>query len=214
MTKNPNYSTPLKLLLIDNYDSFSYNLVELFRAFENVELHVLKNDDLGIFSDDYDAIVISPGPGLPSEAGFLLDAIEHHHVRVPLLGICLGLQAIVEYYGGQLRQLSTVFHGIRDEISLLDESPLFKNIPPSFFAGRYHSWVGAQKELPSKIRITAIDQANEIMAIDDVSQNVYACQFHPESYMTEYGHTMIQNFIILVSQFKKSAAAENAFLSI
>ena len=200
MTANPINSNPLHFLLIDNYDSFSYNLVELLRQFENVKITVLKNDDLAIFRDTYDAIIISPGPGLPHESAFLMDAISFYHKRLPILGICLGLQAIVELYGGKLKQLPTVFHGIKDSIYLLDEqreSPLFKNISSPFSAGRYHSWVGAQNFLPPTLTVTAVDSAGEIMAIENRNDDVYAVQFHPESYMTENGKGMLQNFIAL-----------------
>jgi len=207
MTANPTYTRMLHFLLIDNYDSFSYNLVELLRRFENVQVSVLKNDDLALFRDDYDAVLISPGPGLPHESAFLHDAIEFYHGRIPILGICLGLQAIFEFYGGKLKQLPTVFHGIRDEVSLLDEhseSPLFKNINSPIVVGRYHSWVGAQSFLPHALTVTAVDDAGEVMAIEDQKNDVYAVQFHPESYMTEKGVDMLQNFIALVVQSRLS----------
>jgi anthranilate synthase component 2 len=205
MNKNDNK----EILLIDNFDSFSYNIVELLRSIKGINLTIRKNDDSIIFKDTFDGIIISPGPGLPVEAGFLLKAIEFNHKSTPILGICLGLQAIVEHYGGELKQLPKVFHGIRDKVKLLDEhseSPLFKNIPTSFFAGRYHSWVGAQNQLPEELRVTALGSDGEIMAIENKADKVYAVQFHPESYMTEYGLIMLQNFIHLLSRKEMTPA--------
>jgi anthranilate synthase component 2 len=181
-------------------------LAELTQVFRDLCIGYISYDitsdviEEGIFRDEYDAVIISPGPGLPHESAFLNEAIEFYHTKIPILGICLGLQAIVEFYGGSLKQLPTVFHGIRDKIYLLDEqreSPLFKNIPNTFYAGRYHSWVGAQNNFPESLVISATDSNGEIMAIENVSHNVFAFQFHPESYMTEFGHEMIQNFINL-----------------
>lgn len=198
-----NKKEKFKILLIDNYDSFSYNVVELMRSFPSVDLHIKKNDDQGLCDLSFDAIIISPGPGLPEEAGNLNEALAFYHKRIPIFGICLGLQSIVNLYGGKLLQLPTVFHGIRDKVKLLDErseSPIFRNIPSSFFAGRYHSWVGAQKDLPKELRVTAIGSDGSIMALENVNDQVYAVQFHPESYMTEYGKIMVQNFIALLYQ--------------
>ena len=188
-------------LLIDNYDSFSYNLVELLRSFDNIKISVLKNDDLAIFRDEYDAIIISPGPGLPYEAAFLEEAIDYYKGRIPIFGICLGLQAIVKYYGGELIQLDTVFHGIRDRITHFNESVLFQGIPTSFFAGRYHSWVADLHTFPSDLIITAEDNHGEIMAVENKKDLCFAVQFHPESFMTQYGKKMFANFIALTHEF-------------
>ena len=188
----------LDILLIDNYDSFTYNLVETLRSIDSIRLHILKNDDLSIFRDDYDAIIISPGPGLPSESAFLLDALDFYVGKIPIFGICLGLQAITEHYGGQLNQLKTVFHGIKDSITKTKDSPIFENIPQVFDAGRYHSWVANENQFPSQLEITALDSKGSIMAIQNIEDNCYAVQFHPESYMTKHGHIMFENFIALV----------------
>ena len=196
-----NKKETFKILLIDNYDSFSFNIVKLLRPFPNIDLHIKKNDEEGLCDLSFDAVIISPGPGLPEEAGHLNKALAFYHKRIPIFGICLGLQAIVNLYGGGLLQLPTVFHGIRDTIQLLDErseSPIFRKIPPSFFAGRYHSWVGAQKNLPKELRVTATGSDGSIMALENIEDGVFAVQFHPESYMTEYGDIMLQNFIHLL----------------
>ncbi len=209
MTNKLNRSRRLSVVLLDNYDSFSYNVVELLRS-HPIDLHILKNDDPELLHTSYDAMIISPGPGLPSESALLNTAIQFHYKRIPILGICLGLQAIVEFYGGGLKQLPQVYHGIRDRVKLLDErseSPLFKNIPPTFFAGRYHSWVGAQNSFPSELSILAVGSDGEIMAIENTTDKIYAVQFHPESYMTTYGDVMIQNFINLSVHHKSISHA-------
>jgi len=198
ITKRELLKTHLEILLIDNYDSFTFNLVELCRSIEDINLHVLKHDDLSIFRDKYDAIIISPGPGLPTESAFLLDAIDYYVGKVPILGICLGLQAIAEHYGGSLSRLETVFHGIKDQIMITCESAIFDTIPSTFSAGRYHSWVATQKDLPESLVVTATDQHGTIMAIENRSDKCYAVQFHPESYMTNMGLVILQNFIALV----------------
>lgn len=200
----------LHILLIDNYDSFSYNLVELFRSYSDVNLNVLKNDDLAIFRDDYDAVVISPGPGLPSESAFLMEALDFYIGRVPVFGICLGLQAIVEHFDGELFQLDSVFHGIKDKMYLLDESPspIFNNIKNSFIAGRYHSWVASENHFPKNLTITARDSEGNIMAVSDDCKYCYAVQFHPESYMTDCGAQIVNNFIALTKNYHKTKRSE------
>ena len=200
----------LDILLIDNYDSFTYNLVESLRSMENIEIHVLKNDDLSIFRDHYDAVIVSPGPGLPSEAAFLLDALDYYIGKVPVFGICLGLQAIVEYYGGSLKQLSTVFHGIKDTITQTAKSPIFETIPKVFHAGRYHSWVAGEVQFPKQLEITAVDREGTIMAIQDLKTNCFAVQFHPESFMTEQGNTLMKNFIALTRQIRNQTKLQDA----
>ena len=198
----------LHLLIIDNYDSFSYNLVEHLRAFDYVSYTLLKHDDPELFSDCYDGIIISPGPGLPAESGFLLKAISFYIGRVPIFGVCLGLQAIVEHYGGSLKQLDTVFHGIKDELTHFDNSPLFDGIESSFMAGRYHSWVANRSDLPDKLECTVVDSEQTIMAVQNQQESCYAVQFHPESFMTEEGHIIFNNFIALVLDFKENKSKE------
>lgn len=196
-----NTNSTYHYLLIDNYDSFSYNLVELLRSFENIKVSVLKNDDLAIFRDEFDAIIISPGPGLPDEAAFLEEAIEYYKGRIPIFGICLGLQAIVKFYKGELKQLDTVFHGIRDKITHFNDSVLFQGIPSTFFAGRYHSWVADLHTFPSNLTVTSEDNQGEIMSVENKKDLCFAVQFHPESFMTEFGKKMFSNFIALTCEF-------------
>lgn len=200
----------LHILLIDNYDSFSYNLVELLRNVDNVKVFVLKNDDLSIFRDEYDGVIISPGPGLPGESAFLLEAIDFYTGKIPILGICLGLQAIYIHQGGKLQQLKKVYHGIKDLMYREENQPavLLDSVPEEFHAGRYHSWVADETTLPSDITITARDEENLIMAIEDTAQNIYAVQFHPESYMTEIGIKIVQNFIDLTLKLQGNRISE------
>lgn len=188
-------------LLIDNYDSFSYNLVELFRGFEDIHLTVLKHDDPAILFPIYDAIIISPGPGLPETSGLLMQALKQHIGQTPVLGICLGLQAIALHYGGKLRQLDEVFHGIREQIQHTGDNVLFQSIERDFIVGRYHSWVADVNPKHSKLRRTAFDDDSNIMALEVPEDMVYAVQFHPESYMTPTGKTMVENFHNLVQAF-------------
>lgn len=190
---------PLHILLIDNYDSFSYNLVELLRGYEFVKVTILKNDNLSIFRDNYDAVVVSPGPGLPEESAFLMEAIEFYTGKIPIMGICLGLQAICLHQGAKLSQLESVFHGIKGKIvrSSKTESVLLDNVPDVFFAGRYHSWIVDRESLPNHLTVTATDSFDQVMSIEDTTQDIYAVQFHPESYMTEEGVKILGNFITL-----------------
>lgn len=179
------------------------------RKFPTVQLTLKKNDDVSILSENYDAIIISPGPGLPFEAGVLLQAIEIYKANVPIFGICLGLQAIVESYGGALLQLPIVYHGIRNEIHTLGESQLLQKMPTEFYAGRYHSWIADKTVLPQELIITAEDEHKVIMAIEHRKHPVYAVQFHPESYMTDEGHRIMQNFIALATQWKNCKSLIN-----
>ena len=209
-------NNPLHILLVDNYDSFSYNLAEMLRSFSDVKLTILKNDDLSIFMDHFDAMIISPGPGLPEESAFLLEAIDYYSGRIPMLGICLGLQAIVCHFGGKLKQLPTVFHGIKDNVTIFGESQkeieqnsssIFNELPARFQVGRYHSWVADKKSLPSNLQVLAEDSYGNIMAIEDNLRYCFAVQFHPESYMTPLGGTIMKNFIDLTYKFHKAKKA-------
>jgi len=200
----------LHILLIDNYDSFSYNLVEAFRVFEDVQVTIMKNDNLAILDIEVDAVIISPGPGLPKESGILLKAIDRFVQEVPILGVCLGLQAIVEYFDGSLRQLRTVYHGIQDTIDHDKTSPLFHDVNPSFLAGRYHSWVADSLGFPDCLQIISQDSKGEIMGIEHQHLPCYAVQFHPESYMTKEGYKMFNNFIALVREFHVNKAEKVA----
>lgn len=186
-----------KILIIDNYDSFTYNLVHLVNEI-GLQCEVWRNDKF-ILDDveDFSHIVLSPGPGIPSEAGLLLDVIARYAPTKRIFGVCLGQQAIAEAFGGQLYNLSRPMHGIATPIKVIDaDEKLFTGLPQSFKVGRYHSWVVDHKGLPDVFTVTAIDeQDNSIMALRHKQYDVRGVQFHPESVLTEYGRQMLQNWL-------------------
>jgi anthranilate synthase/aminodeoxychorismate synthase-like glutamine amidotransferase len=182
------------LLLIDNYDSFTFNLVHYL---EDLEVHVtvIRNNKITPQEcEPYDAVVLSPGPGIPSEAGNLLSILDHMKDKKPLLGICLGHQAITEVFGGKIINLEKVYHGISTQMTHT-ENELFKGIPSKFNAGRYHSWVAENNSFPDVLEITATDENGQIMALKHKTLPIYGLQFHPESIMTPDGKVMLKNFI-------------------
>lgn len=185
-----------KVLVLDNYDSFTYNLVHYIEAL-NFEVDVFRNDEISIEAvGAYNIIILSPGPGLPKDAGILLDVIKTYAPTKKILGVCLGMQAIAEVFGGKLENLSHVFHGVASQLSVLDISDqLFKNLPPQFEVGRYHSWVVAQNNFPSELKITAVEENHQIMALRHNTYNLYGVQFHPESILTQHGKAIIANFL-------------------
>lgn len=185
------------ILIIDNYDSFTYNLVHLVNEI-GLQCTVWRNDQFNI--DDVDAfnkIILSPGPGIPSEAGLLLDVIEKYSPTKSIFGVCLGQQAIAEIFGGKLYNLKQPMHGIATPIKVTDEKEqLFLGLPQSFKVGRYHSWVVDEKAVPDVLTVTAIDEEdNSVMALRHKDYDVRGVQFHPESILTEYGKEMMKNWI-------------------
>ncbi|MDN6280963.1 MAG: aminodeoxychorismate/anthranilate synthase component II [Psychroflexus sp.] len=184
-----------KVLVIDNYDSFVYNLVHYLEEFD-ADVSVYRNDQIDLKSiEHFDKILLSPGPGIPDEAGLLKTIIREYADRKPILGVCLGLQAIVEVYGGTLKNLEQVYHGISTPAKLIvQDDLLFKGIPENFEIGRYHSWCSSQK-VPDILEVTAIDHSNEVMAIRHKTLPIHAVQFHPESILTAHGKQMIKNWI-------------------
>ena len=185
----------MKVLLIDNYDSFTYNLVQILRELK-VSFEVHKNDVLDIASiERFDKIILSPGPGLPEESGDLLKIIAVFASKKPLLGVCLGHQAIALHFGAELIQLPHVKHGIKSSLSIISPGILFRNIPNSISVGKYHSWQVSESNFPSCLQITARDENNGIMAYEHTSLPIYGVQFHPESIMTEYGDQIMANFL-------------------
>jgi anthranilate synthase component 2 len=195
-------STPFRerggrILIIDNYDSFTYNLVHLVNEL-GLECEVWRNDQFAIEDvDAFDKIILSPGPGIPSEAGLLLDVIEKYAPTKSIFGVCLGQQAIAEAFGGSLYNLNQPMHGIATPIKVTDsEEELFAGLPESFKVGRYHSWVVSGNDLPDSLQVTAIDEAdNSIMALKHKQYDVRGVQFHPESILTDYGKEMMQNWL-------------------
>ncbi|EDM36493.1 anthranilate synthase component II [Pedobacter sp. BAL39] len=185
-----------KILVIDNYDSFTYNLVHLVNELGR-EVEVWRNDKFELSAvADYDQIILSPGPGIPEEAGLLLDVIKTYAATKRIFGICLGQQAIAEAFGGKLLNLGRPMHGIATPISVLDDTePLFQDCPRTINVGRYHSWVVDPNGLPDCLTVTATDQDEEIMALRHKEYDVRGVQFHPESVLTEYGKQMMKNWL-------------------
>ena len=186
----------MKILVFDNYDSFTYNLVHLIKELGYRDLDVFRNDKISIEEvSKYDKIILSPGPGIPSEAGLLLPLIKAYAPTKDILGVCLGNQAIAEAFGGTLVNLEDVYHGIATNIRVIQKHVLFDGLPEQFEVGRYHSWVVNPKGLPCEIEVTAVDEAGNIMALKHKSYNVHGVQFHPESVLTPNGKTIMKNFL-------------------
>ena len=187
----------MKIAIIDNYDSFTYNLSHLVKEL-GAEVTVLRNDQFQLEDlNPYSKIILSPGPGIPSEAGLLLDVIRTYAGRKPILGVCLGHQAIGEVFGAKLENLSHVFHGVATPCHILTYDQLFGSIPRDITVGRYHSWVVSKDGLPDCIEVTAESDEGQIMALRHKQLNVRGIQFHPESILTPDGKQMIQNFLYI-----------------
>jgi len=185
------------VLLIDNYDSFSYNLYQLIGSIDP-DIKVVRNDEIGvdeIKSLTPDFIVISPGPGKPSEAGICVEAVKRLGSHIPVLGICLGHQAIYEAFGGTVSYASKLMHGKSSMVTVDRENALFKGLPQTIQAARYHSLAGIKSTLPAVLKITAWTEDGEIMAVCHKEYPVYGVQFHPESILTPNGKTIIENFL-------------------
>jgi anthranilate synthase component 2 len=186
----------LPILVIDNYDSFTYNLVHYLEKYATAPIHVYRNDKITLSQiNSYQNIVLSPGPGLPRDAGILCSAIKEFASSKNILGICLGHQAIAEVFGGELYNLPEVYHGVAHKIKIIKQSPISEGIPNNFLAGRYHSWAVKKDNLPNCFVILMQDENDVIMAIKHKIYNVYGIQFHPESILTEYGEKIIENWI-------------------
>jgi len=186
----------MKLLILDNYDSFTYNLVQLIEKTSDIRYEVHKNDKISLEKvNEFDKILLSPGPGIPKNAGILKDLIKQYASTKSILGVCLGLQAIGEVFGAELINLETVYHGVATEINLVAEDSLFENCPERFTAGRYHSWAVDYKSITPDLIVTALDDENCVMALRHKKFDVKGVQFHPESILTEYGEQIIRNWI-------------------
>jgi anthranilate synthase component II len=187
----------MKILMLDNYDSFTYNLVHYLEGVdENIEVKVKRNDKISLEEvARFDAIVLSPGPGLPKDAGIMPELIKQYSPSIPILGVCLGHQAIGEAFGSTLKNLDTVYHGLGMSTSVIEKDMLFENLPQQFITGRYHSWVIDKDQLGSELVAIATDDNGEIMALKHKAYNVRGVQFHPESILTEYGKDIIKNWV-------------------
>ena len=183
----------MKIIVIDNYDSFTYNLVHYLEDLD-CEVTVKRNDNINLkYVEKFDKILISPGPGIPDEAGMTKKIIEEFYDKKSILGVCLGHQAIGEVFGGKLLNLKEVFHGVSTEIEIIANDPLFKKIPNKFKVGRYHSWI--VKDLNNSLVPLAYDDNKNVMALKHKDHDVWGVQFHPESILTEHGKTILKNWI-------------------
>ena len=198
----------MKILVFDNYDSFTYNLVHLVEKITHEKVDVYRNDQLPLEKvKDYDKIILSPGPGIPEEAGLLLPLIKEYASTKSILGVCLGHQAIGEAFGGKLVNLSTVYHGVATQIEVgrgksevrgrksERESPLFEGLPTEIEVGRYHSWIVSDEDFPDELEVTARDENNYIMALQHKKYDVQGVQFHPESVLTPDGEKIMRNWL-------------------
>jgi len=187
----------MNILVFDNYDSFTYNLVHLVEKILHSRVTVVRNDQIALEKvKDFDKIILSPGPGVPSEAGLLLPLIKEYAASKSILGVCLGHQAIGESFGGSLINLDTVYHGVATDASItVPSAKLFKGLPANISVGRYHSWIVDDTTLPAELEITALDHNGYIMAMQHKNYDVMGVQFHPESVLTPVGEAILRNWL-------------------
>ncbi len=201
----------MKILVFDNYDSFTYNLVHLVEKITHEKVDVFRNDEIALEDvNRYDKIILSPGPGIPEEAGLLLPLIKQYAATKSILGVCLGHQAIGQAFGGTLTNLSSVYHGIATPIQVgnwqlavdsntqqlsTNNYQLFKGLPKEIIVGRYHSWVVSDDNFPAELEVTARDENNFIMALQHKTYDVQGVQFHPESVLTPDGEKIMRNWL-------------------
>ncbi len=185
----------MKTVIIDNYDSFTYNLAHLVKEL-GAEVSVVRNDQFRLSElKPFDKIILSPGPGIPTEAGLLMDVIDAYAPVKPILGVCLGHQAIGEYFGGKLTNLSQVFHGIASTISITAPDYIYKELPAQVQVGRYHSWVVDNEGLPDCLEVTSVSEEGQIMSLRHKQYDVRGIQYHPESVLTPEGRKIIANWL-------------------
>ncbi|QTE22179.1 anthranilate synthase component II [Polaribacter cellanae] len=187
----------MKILILDNYDSFTYNLVHMVEKITGNFPTVFRNDEISIADvGNFDIIMLSPGPGIPDEAGILKEVIKTYAGVKPIFGVCLGLQAITEVFGGKIINLDEVFHGVATEMRVTDKNAtIFKDVPETFLAARYHSWAATDEGFPEELQVTARDEDGLIQAIEHQIFPISAVQFHPESILTDVGEQLVRNFI-------------------
>lgn len=186
-----------KVLVFDNYDSFTYNLVQMIERILNQKVDVVRNDQIILEEiEKYNKIILSPGPGIPEEAGILLDVIKKYASTKSILGVCLGQQAIAEAFGGSLINLSEIYHGIATEAVQTNDHKLFNDLPQTLEVGRYHSWAVNPENFPEELEITSVDSKGMIMSLKHKTYDVHGVQYHPESILTPEGETIIKNFLV------------------
>ena len=192
-------------LLLDNYDSFTWNIYHYMRSFD-VKVDVIRNDKINskkVILNNYNGIIFSPGPGRPENSGNMMNIIKDCYVNTPMLGICLGHQAIGMFFGAKIIKMKNVMHGRTDTMKWIKKNSLLKKIPNKFTATRYHSLEICNKNLPSNIEVSAVSSKKNIMAIKIKNKKIYGLQFHPESISTMYGHLFFKNFILECNKIKK-----------
>ena len=187
----------MKILVLDNYDSFTYNLVQYVQEITGQKVEVFRNDKIDLAAvEAYDKIILSPGPGLPKDAGIMPKLIQQYASTKEILGVCLGHQAIGEAFGGTLENIAKVYHGVATPIKVTDGNALlFRGLPNELEVGRYHSWIVQKENFPDELQITALDEFGAIMAMRHRKYQVYGVQFHPESVLTPMGKAMLRNFL-------------------
>ena len=187
----------MKILVFDNYDSFTYNLVHLVEKITHEKVDVYRNDEISLAEvNAYDKIILSPGPGIPSEAGLLLPLIKQYAATKSILGVCLGHQAIGEAFGGTLTNLSKVYHGVATPIKIINtRSQILNGLPQTIEVGRYHSWIISEENFPAELEVTATDDNGYIMALQHKTYDVQGVQFHPESVLTPDGEIILRNWL-------------------
>ena len=187
----------MKILLVDNYDSFTFNIIECLRQLKIHDVTVLKNDDEKLLHTlAFDKIILSPGPDVPKASGFLLQVIENNFATIPILGICLGHQAIAQFFGANIVQLTHPHHGFQTSLIRLNDDRLFKNCNQPILVGLYHSWVVDKNNFTDKLMITSVDNDGNIMSFRHNNYNCVGVQFHPESFMTKNGLQILKNWIL------------------
>jgi anthranilate synthase component 2 len=195
--EQPTIYNNMKILVFDNYDSFTYNLVHLVEKITHTKVDVFRNDEISLEKvNDYDKIILSPGPGIPSEAGLLLPLIKQYAPTKSILGVCLGHQAIGEAFGGTLTNLSKVYHGIATPINIINSSSqILKGLGDTIEVGRYHSWIISNDNFPAELEVTATDDNGFVMALQHKTYDVQGVQFHPESVLTPDGEKILRNWL-------------------
>jgi anthranilate synthase component II len=185
----------MKIAVIDNYDSFTYNLVHYLEDL-NANVTVFRNDEFELNElEKFDKILLSPGPGIPDEAGLLKDVIKKYAATKSIFGVCLGLQAIGEVFGGQLTNLEKVYHGVATKVTKIEDDFIFNNLPNEFEVGRYHSWVVSNENLPADLIVTSTDENGQIMSMKHANFDIRGVQYHPESVLTPYGKKILENWL-------------------
>lgn len=185
----------MKIAVIDNYDSFTYNLVHYLEDL-NAKVTVFRNDEFELEElEQFDKILLSPGPGIPNEAGLLIDVIKKYASSKSIFGVCLGLQAIGEVFGAQLINLEKVYHGVATKVTQTEDDFIFNDLPKETEVGRYHSWVVATENLPEDLIVTSIDENGQIMSLKHVKYDIRGVQYHPESVLTSNGKKILENWL-------------------